>query len=649
LLLSLIILFPFQSYTQYSDEEILITIHDRQVTVGEFERIFRKNNSSTALEQQSVSEYLELFINFKLKVIEAEEMGLDTTAAFMREFGGYRAQLAKPYLSDKEEVEVLKKEAFERAQKELNAQHILIRLAENASPEDTTLAWDRAIGIRDRIIAGDDFGMVARATSDDPSAKNNSGVLGWFTVFRMIYPVETAAYQTPKGHITMPLRTRYGYHIIQVLDERPAKGEVLVAHIMVMVPESMSDEEKEKAREKILALQDTIQSGIEFSEVASKYSEDRGSAVRGGELPWFSSTGRMVPEFEYAAFQLENKGDVSSPVRTSFGWHIIKLLDQKIHEDYSAMEADLQNNVTKSDRNIFARKAMIARIKKDNEFVEFRGNLQPFYYLVDSSIFQRKWKLENASDFKDDLFIIGDRKHSQADFASYLNRNQGASQINIEVYVNSLYERFVEESVLEFAEDQLPEKFPEFRHLVQEYHDGILLFDLTDSLVWSKAVSDSAGLEAYFDAREDEYMWEERMDATLFTCRDREVAEFARGLYIQAKKKESGPEEIVASVNGEFNDTTCINFEYRKFEKEDHSLVRSMDWKDDVSGLAEINDKTVFLVKNKILKPEPRELNDSRGLVTADYQNYLEKQWVQALRAKYEIQVNRELLIQIKE
>lgn len=649
LLLILSIFLPCFVFSQYGDEEILMSIHDRQVTVGEFERIYRKNNSSTALEQQSVQEYLELFINFKLKVIEAEEMGLDTTAAFLREFNGYIAQLAKPYLSDKEEVEILKKEAFKRAQKELHARHILIRLAENASPEDTTLAWDRAMGIRDRILAGDDFGMVARATSDDPSAKNNAGDLGWFTVFRMIYPFETAAYRTPKGQISMPVRTRFGYHIIQVVDVRPAKGDIQVAHIMVLVPESMTETEKEKAREKIMALYDSIQAGMEFAEVVSRYSEDRGSAARGGELPWFGATGRMVPEFETAAFQLENKGDISEPVRTSFGWHLIKLLDRKMVDNYETIEADLQNNVTKSDRNIYARKAMIERIKKNNEFTAFPGNLQPFYDRIDSSIFERAWNVEKAAGLINNLFIIGDKPYTQADFAEYLNLNQGGNKINIEVFVNIAFEKFIEESVLGFAEDQLPEKFPEFKHLVQEYHDGILLFDLTDKLVWSKAVSDSIGLLAYYEAHRDDYMWEERMDATLYTCRDRQVAGFARGLITGARKKVPGPELILSSTIEEFQDSTCIGLEHRKLEKEDHSLVRNMDWNEDISGLAEINEKTVFLVKNKLLKPEPRALDESRGLVTADYQNYLEKQWIQALREKYSIKVNQELLNQIPE
>lgn len=640
---------PLPGKAQDAEEEILMTINDRQITLGEFERIYRKNNSAASLEQQSAEEYLELFINFKLKVIEAEQQGLDTTGAFIREFNGYKAQLAKPYLSDEKEVEMLKKEAYERAQKELRASHILIRLAENASPGDTLIAWNKAMAIRNRIIGGgEDFGTVARATSDDPSAKSNSGDLGWFTVFRMVYPFETAAYRTGKGQISMPVRTRFGYHLIYVTDMRPARGEIHVAHIMVMVPESMTDDEKNRARDKIMALYDSVRSGMDFSYVASRYSEDRSSAAHGGELPWFG-TGRMVPEFEDAAFNLRNTGDVSEPVQTSFGWHIIKLLDRKTFDKYENIEADLQSNVIKSDRNEYAKKAMIERIKRNNGFMEYPGNLQPFYVLVDSSIFQRAWDAGKASGLRDRLFIIGDKTLGQDDFTGYLMDNQGGRQIDIEVYVNNAYERFVEETVLQYEEDRLPLRYPEFKYLIQEYHDGILLFDLTDKLIWSKAASDTAGLESYYRENKDNYMWGQRMDAVLFTCRDREVAEYARELILKSRKRDADPEGIQASVISEFGDSTCITYETGKFEKGDQSLVDNMDWNEPVSGMEEMNGKTVFLVNNKILKPEPRELDECRGLVMADYQNYLEKKWVQSLREKYEVNVNRELLSRIKD
>lgn len=630
------------------NDEILMTIHDREVTVGEFERIYHKNNSNTALEQQTVEEYLELFINFKLKVIEAEERGLDTTQAFLREFHGYRKQLAKPYLSDQEEVDALVKEAFERSQKEIHGSHILIRLGEFAGPEDTTAAWNKAMDIRSRFDGGEDFATLAKAYSDDPSAKNNAGDLGWFTAFRMVYPFETACYNTPEGTVSFPFRTRFGYHLVYVQETRPARGEVQVAHIMVMVPGSMSDEEKAAAEDRIFSYRDSLRAGEDFTRIARTYSEDRGSASRGGELPWFG-TGRMVSEFENASFELKEIGDISEPVQTSFGWHIIKLIGKKTYEDFDAVKADLQASVTKSDRNTYSRAAMIERIKKNNDFTENPERLEVYYDVVDTSVFERKWDPGLAAELNGILFSIGNRNISQVAFTNYIATHQGGSRMNIQVFVFNAYQKFVEQQVLEYEEDQLPGKHPEFKHLVQEYHDGILLFDLTDKMVWSKAVEDTAGLEAFYNEHRDDYQWEKRMDATVYTARDEKVAEFVSALIQHPKNRKSGPEEIQSKAFAEFGDSTCLTYEHRKLEAGDMALADGMEWDSDrVSGTNTNDGKVIFLVSNKILKPGPKKLEECRGIVTADYQNFLEKVWIGELRQKYPVNINRDLLSKIE-
>ncbi|MFC2112263.1 peptidylprolyl isomerase [Bacteroidota bacterium] len=629
------------------EDEILMTIHDREVTVGEFERIYKKNNSNTALEQQTVEEYLELFINFKLKVIEAEERGLDTTQAFLKEFNGYRKQLAKPYLSDQEDVDALVREAFERAQTEIHASHILIRLNEFAGPEDTTLAYTKAMEIRDRWIAGEDFTTLAKAYSDDPSAKNNGGDLGWFTSFRMVYPFETGCYRTPKGQVSLPVRTRFGYHLIYVMDTRQARGEVQVAHIMVMVPESLTDEEKVRAKEKIHQYYDSLKAGSDFTRMAMEYSEDRGSAGRGGELPWFG-TGRMVTEFENASFNLAEVGDYSEPIQTSFGWHIIKLLDKKTFDDFEAVKADLQTSVTKSDRNTFTRTAMIERIKKKNNFSADPSRFEVYYDLVDTSVFIKQWDANKAAHLDGTLFTIGDRAISQEAFTRYIDSHQGGRKMSIHVFVFNSYTKFIEEQVLQYEEDQLPEKYPDFKHLVQEYHDGILLFDLTDQLVWSKAVEDTVGLEAFYAEHKDNYQWEKRMDATLYMVRDKEVANFVIGLLESSKTKKLSPEDLRSKANIEFNDSTCLSFEFRKLESGDLSLADNMDWNQDkISKVETKEEKAIFLVNNKILKASTKKLEECRGLVTADYQNHLEKVWIASLREKYPVTVNQDLLSKI--
>jgi peptidyl-prolyl cis-trans isomerase SurA len=634
--------------SQNYDDEVLMTIHDRKITLGEFERIYNKNNGNPSIEQQTVDEYLDLFINFKLKVIEAEELGMDTTAAFLREFNGYKKQLAKPYLSDKAEQEALVQEAFKRAQNDIHASHILIRLDEFAAPEDTLKAYEKIMLIRNRIEAGEDFSTVAKATSDDPSVKTNGGDIGWFTVFRMIYPFETAAYNTPPGRISMPVRTRFGYHIIKVHEKRPAQGEIRVAHIMVMTPESMSEGDKIQAKQKIDHIYDTLNRGVDFAELAKKYSEDRGSAANGGELPWFG-TARMVPEFENAAFAIGRIGEYSKPIQTAFGWHIIKLIEKKGVDDFESMKPDLENMVSKSDRNTYSRKAMIQRIKNQYNFKESPGNLDVFYTLVDSTIFTKGWVIPDYDWGNRVLFTIGDKNYTRDNFAAFLKDTQGGRSMDIRVYINNKYNEFMDKSILEYEEDQLPAKYPEFRHLVQEYHDGILLFDLTDRMVWSKAVKDSTGLEEFYNKNKKNYMWEnDRLDATIYSCLNETVAKKARTLLAKKSKKTFSPAQLVESVTKAFNDSTCIQYKTGIFEKGDDALVDKMDWNTSISENMEDNSRIVLIVKNKILKPEPRKLDEARGLVTADYQTYLEKLWIQELREKYKVDVNRELLSKIK-
>jgi peptidyl-prolyl cis-trans isomerase SurA len=632
-------------FAQESKEDVLMTISDRKITLAEFERIYKKNNSNTAIEQQSVNDYLELFINFKLKVIEAEELGTDTTEAFLKEYNGYVKQLAKPYLVDKEETERLLKVAYERAQSDIHVSHILIRCDEDAAPADTALAWARAFEIRQRILNGEDFGEVAKETSDDPSAKNNAGDLGFFTVFRMVYPFESGAYNTRPGEISTPVRTRFGYHIIQVHEKQPARGSVRVAHIMVLTPQTMDDSQLEEAQKKIFQYYDSLQSGLEFEDIARKYSEDRGSAARGGELAMFG-TGRMVPEFEKAAFALVNPGDISEPVKTSFGWHIIKLLEHKGIADYETMKPELQELVNKSDRAGVPKQAMLEKIKKNYHFTEYPANLKPFYGLVDSSYFNREWSASAASHLNEALFTLDNNKYTQKQFAGFLEKEQGNRPVNIQVLVNRKYEQFVNNSLLDYEEKQLPGKYPEYRYLLQEYHDGILLFDLTDKMVWSKAIKDTVGLEEFYKKHKNEYIWNDRMEAVIYTCRDKDVAALARN--ILTREKDITPDVLAETVRSEVNDSACISYTQGKYEAGDNKFTDGMNWKEEVSGVFNKEGKAVFVVNKGILKPEPKSLDETRGLVTADYQNYLEMKWIEELRKKYPVQVNKELLSKIE-
>lgn len=626
---------------------VLLTIADDEVTLEEFERIYKKNNNETSLNKQTPAEYLDLFINFKLKVKEAEALGMDTTIKFIDELEGYRVQLAKPYLTDDETKEEMMKEAYERAKLDISASHILIKLPANPTPADTLAAFKKATEIRGRIVNGENFETIARATSDDSSVKRNGGNLGYFTVFSMIYPFETMAYNTAVGALSMPFRTDYGYHILKIHDRRPARGQVKVAHIFVRTPENMSEQQKKDAYEKSQMIYDSLQLGTEFAVMARKYSEDQNSAGSGGELPWFG-TGRMIPEFEDVCFSLEEKGNIAKPFKTFYGWHIIRLLDNKGTGTFLEMEPELQEKINRGDRGKHRTDKYVSKLKEDHGFNENLSALEPVFAAVDTSLLIGKWKSENLVNDQTQLIKIGDRTVTTGEFAAYIETSQsfGKSR-DPRSYVEMLYGQFTNDFVMKYEESKLPEKYPEFRYIYEEYHDGILLFDIMDQRVWSKAVSDTVGLDAYHQMHKDLYMWQQRADAYIVTFGNVVNVERLRKSYKKILKGKLSE----AALNSMYcqNDTIpCITLEHMVLEKGENEMVDAMMGQTGLGPVVESDSTSSFVILKKMRSPEPKKLNEARGQITSDYQTFLEEEWIRELKLKYPAEVDENLLSRIK-
>ncbi|MFO7933297.1 MAG: peptidylprolyl isomerase [Bacteroidales bacterium] len=624
-------------------EPVLMTIGDEQVTVDEFERIYKKNNNESSLNRQTPEEYLELFINFKLKVKEAEALGMDTTAKFRNELEGYREQLAKPYLSDNETREEMMREAYERAKLDIKASHILIKLPPHPTPEDTLAAYEKIMEIRDRIMNGEDFETVARATSDDASVSRNGGNLNYFTVFSMIYSFETVAYNTPVNSVSMPFRSDYGYHIMKVHDRRPARGQVKVAHIFVRTPQEMSGTEKEKAYEKIQTVYDSLRLGEDFSEMARKYSEDPASARNGGEMPWFG-TGRMIPEFEDACFSLEEKGSFTKPFKSFYGWHIVKLLDKKGIGTYEQMKPELQEKVDRGDRGQYKTEKYVAGLKKEYGYSEYPEALGKVLNAADTSLFSATWKAGSLEQDQTPLMKIGDHTGTVGQFAVYLESNQnGRGGGDPGAYARELFEQFVREEIIDYEESRLPEKHPEFRYIYEEYHDGILLFDIMDQKVWSRAVSDTAGLIEFHQDHKTDYMWDERTDAVVVSCSEGVDVEKVRKRYKKILRGRWDQEKL----NDKFCDqdtVDCITLTHLLVEEGENEKVDALNRKVGPGPVYEEDGREHFILIREVRPPEPKALNEARGQITSDYQDYLEKQWIAELKEKYPVQVNRSLL-----
>lgn len=627
-------------------DPVLLTVDGQDITLSEFEAVYKKNNRDEVIDQEDLKEYLELYINFRLKVREAETLGLDTVKKFVEELKGYQKQLAKPYLTDKEVTEKLVREAYDRSLKDVRASHILLKIGPDALPKDTLEVYNRIMKIRDEAMKGD-FAQAAKKYSEDPSAKDNGGDLNWFSALRMVYPFETAAYSTAVGEVSMPIRTRFGYHILKVVDKRDALGEISAAHIMIKTGKEATEEEVQEAKKKIEEVKSLLDKGESFEDLARKYSQDRGSANKGGALPRFG-TGRMVAAFEKAAFNLKENGDYSEPFLTEYGWHIVKRLERFPVPSFEESESTLSAKVAKDSRSQMSQTVVLNRIKKEYGFKENRKALDAVGSLLDSTLIDGKWDSSKAKNLKEEVFSLGKKKFTQADFAEYIASHQTRRRKeDLMVIMNGMYSQFVKDNLLSYEESRLSEKYPEYKALLKEYRDGILLFDLTDEKVWSKAVKDTAGLKAFHNEHRNDFMWGERLDAEIYTCqKDSLVKPLNQLLKKRAAKGSPSTDEIMTELNA--NSSLSIRLERDTYEKNDEKILDEITWKKGVYGPIQDGDSQVFVLVNDVLQPEPKTLKEARGLVTAAYQNHLEEQWIKELRNKYKYSANAELLNKIK-
>lgn len=621
-------------------ENILMTISDKKITKGEFEYIFFKNNDRDSITKKDLDEYIDLFINFKLKVIEAESNGMDTTQAFIKELDGYREQLAKPYLTDRKVDDFYMQEAYDHLKEEVKVSHILLEIKGSKSPADTLEAYNKLMDIREEILAGKDFNEMAKMHSIDPSAATNGGLLGYFKGFQMVYPFEAGAFNTPVGELSMPVQTQFGYHLLRVEDRRPAQGEVRVAHIMKLTPENATPEQREQLKTDIMALEAELDNGADFAELAKSSSDDYGSAKSGGELNWFS-TGMMVREFEEVAFGMKEKGDVSKPFETQFGWHIVKLLDKRGVRSFNEMKEEIKRRLQRDPRGSKAFDNFIAQIKEEYNYTVHQENVDEF---VDFS---------HRYTYRDSMFGVITRgltkpvmtlngvDFSQEHFADYLLRNPRGETPSEVHRVKMKWDKYLIETIVNYEKSILETKYPEFRYLMQEYHDGILLFEISSNEVWNKASEDEEKLKTYHKKVKKKYRWTEpHFTGKIIRCENDSVMDLAKAM-VKKKMADSVMLKILNKLG------PAITIEKGIFAKGKSDVVDYYHFEGDKYE-PYMHFNSAFL-SGKYFKPKaPKEFELVKGNVTSDYQNYLEKMWIKALRKKYKTSVNKDVLNSIK-
>ena len=628
-------------------DPVLFTVKGAPVYVSEFKYIYSKANQEKAdFSEKSLREYLDLYTNFKLKVQKARDMRLDTISSLISELDGYKRQLSKSYLEDREVTEKLVKDVYDRMQRDVDVSHIFIACDRSRNAPDTIMAYNRALNWMKMIQKGGDFNKIAADSSEDKSAKDNRGNIGFVTAMLPdgYYNFEKAIYTAKPGALVGPVRTNTGYHIIRVNSFRPARGEVEVSQILIRKGDT--PEKVDKARMKADSAYQAMVAGGKWEDVCAKYTEDKATVTKSGYIGFFGIN-RYQKVFEDAAFGLEKDGDFSKVVETSIGFHIIKRNSRRALAKFDDMKRPLTDRVKRDSRSEIARQSMIARIHKDAGFQDYPAVLKAWTAKqVDSIFLTFKWKPDPAKP-QDVLNRYGmEKAYTVADFEDFCARSSRERMRGVGIPVietiQKLYSSWTDETAVQYEESHLDKKYPEFKSLMREYEEGILLFEALKQNVWDRANSDSTGLENYYRINlSQKYKWDERARVSIYTLKT-DDAKVLSNVWADAAKMPAA--DVMKKYNSTENEVlTVIEKLYERGKNKDLGAL----WQagDRTETKTDAGTKTSsFLKIEEILPAQPKTLSDARGYAVADYQDYLEKKWIDDLHKEYEVKLNEDVL-----
>lgn len=607
----------------------VFTLNNKPVSTEEFIYLYRKNHQHKPEEftREKIGEYLTLFINYKLKVEEALSRGMDTTAHFKKEFQTYRDELLKPYLPDTEVIDSLVLMTYERLKEEVNASHILITVDPAASPQDTLEAYRKISEVRTRAVAGQDFETLAAEYSEEPNANVTKGNLGYFTAMQMVFPFEQAAYLTPVGEVSMPVRTRFGYHIIKVLDRQPSRGEVEISHIMIRSDEQ---DESDHARNTIFDVYDKLQKGMNWDELCRQYSEDPNSRESGGKLrPFGVGAMASVPEFQEMAFSLQEVGEISDPVKTRYGWHILRLEAKIPLPAFEELKPALTQRVSRDERVQISREAIRKKMQSEFGYRENRDVIDRLNKNAEN-ILTNGSEPGSALKGEEVLFTLQEKPYRVEDFMNFLgDQPAGNGATPRPQYLQQQLQKYVDAAQLKLMEEKVKRESPDYKWLLKEYYEGILLFEIMEKEIWNKAMEDTTGQRNYFNAHNSKYQAGERLAATIYTA--------------SSSKHAEGLEKLLGSEDSVVQDYVArhrVRVDSGAFEAADRAVLSNIPWTTGIHR-AENNGVQHIIEVEKILPPGPETFEDARASVISDYQTYLEDSWIRELKRKFGVKVNK--------
>jgi len=642
--LTLILLFlTAMTANSQKKSDVLLTINDKPVYASEFKTVFKKNLDLVLDEsQKDVDGYLDLFIDYKLKVEEAYAQGLDKDEAYIKEFTKYQDQLSKKYIYDKRVTSDLIAEAYERGLEEIDADHILILINLNASAQDTLTAYNKMKSIRDKAITGEDFVALAKQYSEEPGVKKTGGKLGYFSVFQMLYNFESEAYKTKVGEISEIVRTDFGYHIIKVNDRREKMPDISVSHIMIF---SNKDAKEANPEEKINELYAMIMQGESFESIAKQFSEDKATGVKGGIIKTFGPGDLRAPLFEKAAYSIKEEGEILKPIESSFGWHIIRLNKIFPTPTFDEIKDEIEKKVTSGAR------VSVVTQATNNKIMGLYGykegvSYSPFFteYITDS-IFNYKWVYTPIPLDQDKmLFSIGDKEVRYNDFAKFIFKKQKLSKKYTDkdrMFVD-YYSEFKNGVIEDYYKLRLEDENEEYAAVVSEYRNGLLIYDVMYKNIWEVAKTDSLGLQEFYNETKSSYNWKQRVDAVIISSPQSEMASQVKGLLEEGKEVEEIKKQL--NTNGKVN----VIITQGVYEIDQKELPENFKAIVGVSEIYKTEDSNVVVKVKEVKAPSIKEFDEVKGLVISKYQTKVEEDWMKELHKKYTVVVNKKTLKKVK-
>jgi peptidyl-prolyl cis-trans isomerase SurA len=641
ILLSITLLFVYQFATAQSNKDIVMTVADQPVTVEEFRYIYEKNNGDAAdYSKQSINEYLNLYTNFKLKVAKAKDLKMDTIQSLKEELNGYKRQLANSYLMDKEVLQFLVKQLYERTETDQKISHIYVKSDRRSSMADDSKAYDKIKKAKAALDAGRSFGSVANEFSEDKNNAHVDGALGYFTAMMPsgYYELENAMYDTPIGEYSNIAKTSIGYHIVKVTGDRPARGKINVAHILI---KSTSPKGEAIAQQLYIDLKD----GLGWSNGVDKFSQDNNTKGKDGVLPEIGLNMYDI-DFENQAFALENDGDISKPIKTKIGWHILKRISKPERPDFKTFKRIFEPKIKKDERYQRSKDKLIEDIKVAGNYKRENKVYEQFKNSVDDSFLTYKWQISMGYSSEEELMSFGGNAvHSLNEFKEYCRKNTKTrlrydkTDTTPNSVVDILYDGYVKEKAIDYEQSNLEIKYADFRSLMREYEEGILLFEVTKDAVWDKANKDTVGLKVFYEKGKNKYKTDKKAEIEMIYIMSQDKKQVDK--IVKSIKKKG-----IKKTKSKFNKKSEVVSSLTEVLERTHNQLKGMEFENGASDLS-LDEKLGRYVYKRVLNILPatvKPLKDVRGYIVADYQDHLEREWIKSLKKEYEVTQNNEVV-----